>query len=735
MDTLNPNIPTPELARLLTTAAGKMKEYRLPYLTPQLLLRVFLDDPKCGAYQILSRLQKERGFDLDDLTRRVEQMARSSQGRDAKFNFTDDFGRDARLADEMLVILDEGLSIAQARDELKVGSGHALAAMAHPNVTTYGVLQRIGVTGTAVIALLESVAQNGTAVITDYIEEAKKGSAPPLYERQELLRDLNSLLALAQRRHVILVGPEGAGKRSLIYSLAQQLAEGNGAGNFRSVVQINESALLENPLAAVRAGLRRASGGILLAPGIERFFADRLRQQFPEGVSRELHKALLSNEQIIIGTTTPGEYDRLRQHDLIRQHSNRLDVPPATTKETIAMLNFHKQRLEQEYEVEVDLAALETAVQLANQYIQTIALPASAVRLADRACALVRMAMSSSQAAYPGIQPNGRLDAEDVMQAAAQMTNIPITKLTEDEKGKYASMVEHLHQRLIGQEEAVLAVSRAVKTARVGLRDKKRPIGSFLFLGPSGVGKTELAKALAEFMFGTEQAMLVLDMSEYQEEASVNKLIGAPPGYVGFEGGGRLTNFVRERPYTVVLFDEVEKAHQRVFDVLLQVLEEGRLTDSQGNTALFSETVVIMTSNLGSPHMMVPIIGERERDMVMAEVHHFFRPEFLNRIDEVVMFHQLSGDHLAKILDLMLAKEIKLAKEQGLELALTPGAKSWLLAQNNEPQFGARPLRRLIARFLREPLADYLLTQDRKEGGTAVIIIDAADNSLKFQMA
>ncbi|MBX3060787.1 MAG: ATP-dependent Clp protease ATP-binding subunit [Anaerolineae bacterium] len=736
MDTLNPNIPTPELARLLTTAAGKMKEYRLPYLTPQLLLRVFLDDPKCGAYQILSRLQKERGFDLDDLTRRVEQMARSSQGRDTKFNFTDDFGRDARLADEMLVILDEGLSIAQARDELKVSSGHALAAMAHPNVTTYGVLQRIGVTGTAVIALLESVAQDGTAVITDYIEEAQKGSAPPLYERQELLRDLGSLLALAQRRHVILVGPEGAGKRSLIYSLAQQLAEGDGAGSFRSVVQINESALLENPLAAVRAGLRRASGGILLVPGIQRFFADRLRQQFPEGVSRELHKALLNNEQTVIGATTPGEYDRLRQHDLIRQHSNRLDVPPATTKETIAMLNFHKQRLEQEYEVEVDLAALETAVQLAHHYIQTIALPASAVRLADRACALVRMAMSSSQAAYPGVQPNGRLDAEDVMQAAAQMTNIPITKLTEDEKGKYASMVEHLHQRLIGQEEAVLAVSRAVKTARVGLRDKKRPIGSFLFLGPSGVGKTELAKALAEFMFGTEQAMLVLDMSEYQEEASVNKLIGAPPGYVGFEGGGRLTNFVRERPYTVVLFDEVEKAHQRVFDVLLQVLEEGRLTDSQGNTALFGETVVIMTSNLGSPHMMVPIIGERERDLVMAEVHRFFRPEFLNRIDEVVMFHQLSGDHLAKILDLMLSKEVKLAREQGLELALTPAAKQWLLAQNNEPQYGARPLRRIIARFLREPLADYLLTQDRKkQGETAVIIIDAAESGLKFQMA
>jgi ATP-dependent Clp protease ATP-binding subunit ClpA len=281
----------------------------------------------------------------------------------------------------------------------------------------------------------------------------------------------------------------------------------------------------------------------------------------------------------------------------------------------------------------------------------------------------------------------------------------------------------------------VLAVSRAVKTARVGLRDKKRPIGSFLFLGPSGVGKTELAKALAEFMFGTEQAMLVLDMSEYQEEASVNKLIGAPPGYVGYAEGGRLTGFVRERPYTVVLFDEVEKAHQRVFDVLLQVLEEGRLTDSQGNTATFSETVIIMTSNLGSPHLLVPVIGEHERELVMGEVHRFFRPEFLNRIDEVVMFHQLTGDHLAQILELMLGKEIKLAQEQGLDLALTPAAKQWLLAQNDEPQYGARPLRRIIARFLREPLADYLLTHEREGGGTAVIVVDASEKGLKFQMA
>ena len=207
----------------------------------------------------------------------------------------------------------------------------------------------------------------------------------------------------------------------------------------------------------------------------------------------------------------------------------------------------------------------------------------------------------------PEIPPDGRVDSDDVMVAASIMTKIPISRLSEDEQSKYAAMNERLHERIIGQDEAVMAVSRAVKTARVGLRDPKRPIGSFLFLGPSGVGKTELAKALAEFMFGSEEAMLTLDMSEYQEEASVNRLIGAPPGYVGYEGGGQLTDHVRENPYTVVLIDEVEKAHPRVLDVLLQVMDEGRLTDGQGRQATFSEAVIIMTSNLGSRYMLVPV--------------------------------------------------------------------------------------------------------------------------------
>jgi len=736
MNTLNPNIPSTELSRLMTTAVSKLHDYQLILLTPQLLLRTFLDDQTAVAHQILRRLQKERGFDWDDLVRRVEQVTHLSKGRDAQFNFTDDFGKDTPLADETLVVLDEGLTIAQSREELKVNSGHALAAMAQKNVTTYAVLQRVGVTSEAVLELLAESTAEGMPIIFDYVDEAKKGQAQAVYQRETLLNELIGLLALANQRHVILVGPEGAGKRTLVYSLAQLLAEGKGPGDLRSVVEINEPALLENPLATMRVALRRSSGGILLVPGIERFFADRIRARLPENVTRELHKAMLGSEHVIIGTAVPGVYDRLNTDPIIRQNTQRLDVPAATKAEATAMLLFHQQRLEQEYEIEVTREGLETAVTLAGQYIKTIALPAAAVQLADRACALVRLVTQEHVANLPQVAADGTLSPDDVMVAASQMTKIPIAKLNADERGKYANMVQHLHQRIIGQDEAILAVSRAVKTARVGLRDPKRPIGSFLFLGPSGVGKTELAKALAEFMFGTEQAMLTLDMSEYQEEASVNRLIGSPPGYVGHEAGGQLTNFVRERPYTVVLFDEVEKAHERVFDVLLQVLEEGRLTDSQGRLATFSETVVIMTSNLGSQYMLVPVIGEHERELVLDEVHHFFRPEFLNRLDEIILFHQLSGDQLALILDLMLKKELQLASAQGIELKLTDAAKTWLLAQNDEPQYGARPLRRIIARHLREPLADFLLREggERQAGSQTTITIDANDKGLDFQM-
>jgi ATP-dependent Clp protease ATP-binding subunit ClpB len=291
-------------------------------------------------------------------------------------------------------------------------------------------------------------------------------------------------------------------------------------------------------------------------------------------------------------------------------------------------------------------------------------------------------------------------------------------------------MVDALHQRIIGQEEAVLAVSRAVKIARVGLKDPKRPIGSFLFLGPTGVGKTELAKALADFMFGDEEAMVVLDMSEYQQDHTVNRLIGAPPGYVGYEGGGQLTEKVRQHPSTVVLFDEVEKAHPRVLDVLLQIMEEGRLTDAQGRVTSFSDAVIILTSNLGSEFLDKPVMTDEMRELVMAVVRSTMRPEFLNRLDEVIMFLPLTPEQLRQIMDLLLKKEVKMLAAQGVTLEIGEAAVVWMLAQNDHPEWGARPLRRIIQKNLREPLADWILNTAPPKG--AKVAVDAGENGWVF---
>lgn len=314
------------------------------------------------------------------------------------------------------------------------------------------------------------------------------------------------------------------------------------------------------------------------------------------------------------------------------------------------------------------------------------------------------------------------IDAEDVTLAISVMTGIPVTKLGADERSKYAQMTQALQQRVIGQDDAVLALARAVKSARVGLKDPKRPIGSFLFLGPSGVGKSELAKALAEFMFGSENNLIALDMSEYQKDDTINRLIGSPPGYVGFESGGQLTERIIKSPYAVVLFDEVEKAHPRILDILLQVMEEGRLTDGQGRQANFSETVILLTSNLGATYLADVTLGEQARELAMTDVRTFFRPEFLNRLDEIVMFKSLTPDVLAKVLDLLIGKEAKLAQTQGITLEVTPPAKTWLLAQNKEPGMGARPLRRILQRNVREKLADYLLSLDVPP---AKVVVDA----------
>jgi ATP-dependent Clp protease ATP-binding subunit ClpC len=511
------------------------------------------------------------------------------------------------------------------------------------------------------------------------------------------------------------------------------MAEGKGPPDLNCVIEINEEALLDDAKLAVQAGLRKAKGGILLVPHLARFFGG-FRAEFPEAAGNELQKAFFASDgqPVIVGTATEAEYsERLESNTAVRGHAHALRVEAASIQETSAILEALKARFEGDYGLTIADESLQQAARLAGRYLTSAPLPAGAVHLLHRACAAVKMSTRSGLTMKADVPADQTLDAEDVMVTVGQMTGIPVNRLGAEERTRYAHMVEHLRRRIVGQEEAVLAVSRAVKTARVGLKDPKRPIGSFFFLGPTGVGKTELAKALAEFMFGSEDAMIALDMTEYQEENAVNRLIGAPPGYVGYEAGGQLTDKVASTPYSVVLFDEVEKAHARVLDVLLQIMEEGRLTDGKGRTVNFSETVVILTSNIGSQYLAdATQPSTYARDAAEEELKKHFRPEFLNRLDDIIFFNTLSNDDLRRILDLLLKKEETMASGRGLVIEVTDAARSWLLSQNEHPEWGGRPLRRIIQKHIREPLADWLLTEDPDPGST--VRVDVGGSKLIF---
>jgi len=319
---------------------------------------------------------------------------------------------------------------------------------------------------------------------------------------------------------------------------------------------------------------------------------------------------------------------------------------------------------------------------------------------------------------------------EDIAQVVSKWTGIPVARLLEGEVTKLLKMEERLHQRIVGQDEAVAAVSAAIRRARSGLADPKRPIGSFLFLGPTGVGKTELARALAEFLFDDENAMIRLDMGEYQEKHTVSRLIGAPPGYVGYEEGGQLTEAVRRKPYSVVLFDEIEKAHPDVFNTLLQVLDDGRLTDGQGRTVDFKNTVIIMTSNVGSQYWDAPGDQEVNKERVLAALRAHFRPEFLNRIDDIVIFHRLTEEHIAQIVEIQLNIVRKRLAERKLSLELTDAARSFLARVGYDPVYGARPLKRAIQKYLLDPLALEMLSGKYREGDT--VLVDTDTDHLRF---
>lgn len=731
MGTLNPDLLSRDLVAVMNDAAELKSQYRKNNLMPELLLLALIRRGNTAASRLLDAFKDSRGLDISKLERQVQIAVETRRDQDGSLDFVAAGNRPHALSRQTIILLDDALSVANSLDEVRIDTDHVLAVLAESSMSTSGLLRQYGITPKAITDILSersAIRRKPDSTTRNVVAEAKDGQLKAVYFREALLRDIINILSQSINRHVILIGPDGVGKRTLAYSLGLLMSEGKGPNGLTSLVTIDERALLDNEQQAVRAGMSKSANGILFVPHIHRFFGGH-RAEFAK-VTPLIQKAFLADNPVIIGSTNEIEYaQRMANVSAIAENSTIIRVPEPTVEETIAMLRIIKPHIESDYGLEIDDKAITVAVNLAKRYLSSTPLPRSAEHLLHRAAALVNMSGQTHLAFRPELNAD-RLDAEDVTLTASQMTGIPVNKLGEDERVRYASMVEHIQERIVGQDEAVYAVSRAIKAARVGLKDSRRPIGAFLFLGPSGVGKSELAKALAEFMFGTEDAMLPLDMSEFKDESSLNRLIGSPSGYVDSEAGGQLTERVRQQPYIIVLFDEVEKAHPRIMDILLQVIEEGRLTDGRGNMTNFSETVIILTSNLGSTHLAVPVITDDDREAAMDEVRDFFRPEFINRLDEVVMFNALSEDTLRKILRLMLGKEDKLMRERGLTLNFTDEAVEWMLAQNDEPEYGARPLRRIIRRSVREPLADFLLRANPPAGTD--IHIDSNGDGLTF---
>ena len=719
MSTLNPDLISKDMDAVLNDAAPMLKEYRKSSIMPEMVLLALLQRENTAAYRMLKMFESTRGVDLERLQRQVKLAIQSRRDPDGSLDFVAIGNRKISLSRQSIVLLDDGLTVANSMNERKIDTDHALRVLAETSVSTGGILRQFSITPKSIQDAYSDASKiipsRDDSTTVDYVKRAKRGLLRAVHFREDLLRNMMNVLTQSVNRHIILLGPDGVGKRTLAYSLALLMAEDKGPSGLSNLVQISETALLDGDQEAFRAGMSAARRGILFLPLIHRFFGGPIKADFSKATSL-VQKAFLRDDPVIICTTNLQEFEaRIQNVSAIVENSQIIRVDEPSLEEAVQILETIAPHLEVDYQIAIEADALPMVARMAQRYLTVTPLPQSAEQLLHRTAAMVNMGRQAHLAFKPD-SDDAILDIEDVTLVTSQMTGIPVTKLGADERLRYANMVEHLSERLIGQKEAVQLVSRAIKTARVGLKDPKRPIGVFLFLGPTGIGKTEMARVLADFMFGSEETLFPLDMSEYKDESSINRLIGSAVGYVGSDEGGQLTERIRQQPYTIVLLDEIEKSHPRIMDVLLQVMEEGRLTDGRGNIARFSESVVIMTSNIGSEHLMVRQITDDLREQIMDQVLDFLRPEFINRLDEVILFNALNDEDLAQILELLIEKENRLAKERGLTLAFTDGAKKWLLAQNDEPEYGARPLRRILRRSLREPLADFLLRANPPEG-------------------
>lgn len=628
----------------------------------------------------------------------------------------------------------------------------------------------------------------------DLTQMARDGKLDPVIGRAKEIERVIQVLSRRTKNNPVLIGEPGVGKTAIAEGLAQRIIENEIPETLRNkrVMVLDMGTVVagtkyrgefEDRLKKIMDEIRQA-GNIIL-------FIDELHTLIGAGgaegaidASNILKPVLARGELQCIGATTLDEYRKHIEKDAaLERRFQPITVDQPNVDDAIQILHGLRDRYEAHHRVKISDEALEAAVRLSDRYITDRFLPDKAIDLIDEAASRVRLRThtqppnlkeleekleeirfekesavqsqefekaaslrdkeqklreeletSKTEWQQNQVKKDTIVTSEDIADIVSMWTGIPVRKLAEEESERLIKLEELLHLRVIGQDEAVKAVSRAVRRARAGLKDPKRPIGSFIFLGPTGVGKTELARALAEAMFGDENAIIRIDMSEYMERHTTSRLVGAPPGYVGYEEGGQLTEAVRRKPYSVILLDEIEKAHPEVFNVLLQLLDDGRLTDAKGRTVDFRNTVVIMTSNVGAQTIKkggaLGFTATREsdyidmKDKVMDELKKQFRPEFLNRIDEMIVFHPLAEEHIQEIVNLLAEELRKRLKEQAIDFVLTEGAKAFLAKEGFDPTYGARPLKRAIQRHIEDRLSEALLTNEIKRGDRVNIDVE-----------